>query len=96
MTTKPKTVLELFEGHPERWVKGSEARSEYGHMCRPTHKAAVCWCLVGALSFVYRNEVEHWQAMRRVFQFVKSIRTWNDDSNRTFDELLDLVRRAGV
>lgn len=87
ITPKPRTVLELYEGYPERWCQGI-SRSAGGARC----------CLMGALNFVYGYPRGEWydslsQAMVE-FGHIMTVSRFND--THTFDEVLALVRRAGV
>ncbi len=94
-TAKPASVLELYEGHPERWTQGGSAFNASGDLVATCSPHAVCWCIVGACALVYGTE---FMGKVRIVTEAAGMFTdhWNDHPNRTFDEVLDLVRRAGV
>lgn len=50
---KPKTVLEFYEGHPERWTKGFRGRKDKAGNQVDTNAEACALCLGAALGFVY-------------------------------------------
>lgn len=83
---KPKTVVELFEGHPERWIKSRWYNDDY-----------TCFCLVGALDFIY-PDTESKSVYDRIVKTLPttSISSWNDAPERTFEEVLEKCKELGI
>jgi hypothetical protein len=98
MIPKPKTVLELFEGHPERWTKGAFAKNANGD-CRMTcDPEAVCFCLLGGLTLVYGYNLGTAEKAEQL-QIPKGytgVDDFNDAPGTTFEMVLEVVRKAGV
>lgn len=103
-----KTMLELFEGHPSRWTQRVNARPRRSSRRRlhATDSSARCWCLNGALIYVYGTDWttgknirmwnKLWDVIQRRWPKAKGLARWNDQRNRTFKQVLDVVREAGV
>lgn len=99
MIDKPKTVLELFEGHPERWTQFADARNERNKCVAASSDQACKWCLVGALLLVYLDEGQKYGEMRRkvlVAADASCVTDWNDAHERTFSEVVELCRKAQI
>jgi hypothetical protein len=96
--SKFKTVLELYEGHPERWTQGVMARDSGGDRTCVLSEFATQWCLVGALRLVYgltsKKYDPAWQKLKRVIGEDSYTAMFNDE--HTFEEVLEVVRKAGV
>ncbi len=99
-----KTVQELL-AVPERWTKGVYARKDnnlVGGDVEPEDPTAVCWCLIGAILCVYPDQKQQEDAIRRLnrhmlsTEFENAADAWNDHPDRTHQEVLDLVMRAGL
>ena len=101
------TLQELFADH-SRWTQGAEAKSECGDLVTPTSKHAVRWCLVGALWKCYPNPCDRFEAKKKLLDQLRdsqeirdranmcSLENWNDASYRTHDDVVALVKKAGV
>lgn len=85
-----KTVLELFEGHPERWTRHAYAMTETGNITNPKSPNAISWCLMGACTLIGVSFTPLYDLLP------DGITNFNDNPNTTFDEVLDLVRKAGI
>lgn len=99
MLDRPASVLELYEGHPERWTQGINARDVNGHsVTYPCNPTAVSWCLLGAIGFVSQATTNSHAMTEKVRAIIGSVYVtqFNDDPKRTFEEVLDVVRRAGI
>lgn len=101
MIFKPATLLELFEGHPERWTKKQPARTESGRPCHHTSFNAICFCVSGGARFVYGDQadriIDRIEAVFETYGFRhRSVILFNDDKDTTFDMILGLVKEAGV
>lgn len=86
------SVLELFEGHPERLTNNWFAKKHDGSFCKSTDPEAVQWCVIGACTKIGVSDLSLYndQLIRDSDGIVNFIAT------HTFDEVLDLLRRAGV
>lgn len=105
-----KTVLELYEGHPERWHKGCAARDEAGNDCYEALATSVCISRAcGLIHYDVKHRIDQGPdpvgvAVNKCLALVNEISDekflalhhWNDRKERTFEEVLELVRRAGV
>lgn len=92
---KFKSLQELFEDE-KRWTKGEYARDEKGFRVDSNSKEAVCWCLSGACSAVYRHAgLAIWIKLSRSLPNNEVV-AWNDDPARTIDDVRRLVKEAGV
>jgi hypothetical protein len=80
---------------PDRWAQGANARTSDGSNIDPTHIAACCWCLNGAIVVggyecdLYRNVY-----LAVAGRHGRTISEWNDASERTFDDVRSLLDRA--
>lgn len=98
---KPKTVLELLEGHPERLVKNPHkiAETESGYEIDPELPNAVRWCLMGAMQFVYGDQ---WgQAYTKFHQQLEVDPIYGctgflDRNRDNFPAIIAAVRAAGI
>jgi hypothetical protein len=92
ITPKPKSVVELFEGHPERWIKGAYYgyRDEDGRVHIWQYKNANCWCLDGAIREIHGADLAE--------ELIRKIDTvcFNDAPERTFEEVLAKCKELGI
>jgi len=96
---KVKTVLELYENHPERWIKHTNAKTIWHETVRATHPQAVCWCLYAAILFVHNGTDVAGKLRTAVFVLEQlfderdlSIVGFNDKPDRTFNDVLMAAR----
>ena len=92
------TVKELLSG-PEKWTKGiSKACREDG---------SYCYCLYGAIVEVYGESDSIFQKVRETIgtwfddaplnrTAYGYISTWNDAPERTYEEVMAAVEKAGI
>ncbi len=79
-----------------RWTQGAYGRDRNGDPVLLRSKAAVCWCLAGAVAFCYRDGV-HWSddvandVELRIGKRLGGMTAWNDDPDRTFAEVRALI-----
>ena len=88
---------------PSRWTHKANARDARGYAITANDPAAKSWCLHGAMHHCYGYGTSKFSAAHaRVEQLLDARRyrggliAWNDTPGRTYDEVMDLVRRAGV
>lgn len=97
MTPKPTTVLELFEGHPERWTQCTCARNASGGITGINSDEATRWCLVGAIKLVYGKRFpKPTDILREIIPGEVGITKFNDSPSTTFDMVLEKVKEAGI
>jgi hypothetical protein len=84
----PTSVIELLSD-PEKWTQKALARDKNGEPVSPLSSAAVSWCVLGAL---FKCEVRDKAAVRKLTG--TRIMEWNDDPNRTFQDVQQMFRKA--
>lgn len=103
--SKPKTILELYENHPERWTQRVNARTEkWGEVCRASDPRACRWCLWAAISYIYgMHSTKFFDSYYKLQITLGTYGLWgtdivgyNDSSDRNHQEIVNLVREAGV
>lgn len=95
--TKPKTVVELFEGHPERWIKGNYGEDLEGIACLSKSPFACKWCLQGAINKVYADDADkRFNTNIKLRASVGMLFDWNDAPERTFEEVLAKCKELGI
>lgn len=99
MSKKYKTVAELLED-PARWTQGASAKSAKGREVSLEGRAAVCWCLLGAIQKIHGNgdDDEFLDICKKVRAHVSpkffSLADFNDKSDHR--TVLKVVRKAGI
>lgn len=100
MTDTPLCVADVLERAADliepkgAWTQGELARDIRREPTDPDEPDAACWCLEGALQKVCGRH-EAYQAVRRVVA-EPSLWGWNDDPNRTQEEVVAALRRAAT
>jgi hypothetical protein len=92
--------------HQYRWTQGSEARNADGVPVWAYDRTARCWCLIGASKVVTETFGENRQLLgalqSRAYTrpdewgevFEMPLEDWNDDPERTFREVRELIARV--
>jgi len=78
---------------PDRWTQGALARSAGGDPVDPLSEDAVAWCLVGAIMRCYSH------SQLEVEVIVPSnlrLNEWNDQRDRTWQDVIHLVKHLGI
>jgi hypothetical protein len=90
------TLLEFYENHPERWTQGAFARDSLGVSVPVGDDLAVCFCLVGAIGKLglYDASAITRVLVRGGYGYEHGIVDFND--SHTFNEVLAVVREAGI
>lgn len=88
------------------WTQNAFARNEEGFSVTPDGKDATSWCLTGALWLVVRgnkNPKEYYgDVPLTVHNLIKNLGlresagVWNDDPNRTKEEVIELLQKAVI
>lgn len=91
------SVKELLSDR-KRWYQGYYACKEDGEEVQATHIFAAGWCVIGAIDKVYQNPLSARLATDKLENIigVKNIVEWNDRPERTYEEILDAVTKAGI
>lgn len=107
MSDQYKTVRELLSD-PDRWTKKAMAVDGAGCPVVLYSPEACRWCLLGAMLHVYRSDEEYGKASERLYSMLRpqlqefslseafNLVAWNDAEERTYQEVIDLVTKAGV
>lgn len=74
-----------------KWCQGCHARDQRGHEVRWNSPDACCWCLLGALNLCYAH-----RKLKVAYSVVRHLRgvgvaEWNDASERTFEDVRQLI-----
>ena len=86
---------------PGKWTQGAGARSGNGGVVLGSDVTAVCWCVIGAIGKCYPSNAESLAAMHKVWLELNKngfdgIANWNDDPGRTYEEVVEVLRKADV
>ena len=88
---KPKTLQELFK-NPKRWTKGR-------YKDRKTYDESTCFCLIGGIIAVYGDDRRVEYKVSRYLESTTgncSISSWNDNEQRTFEDVRKLVEELNI
>lgn len=84
---------------PENWCQGHSAKNAKGEMTGPPTKDAVAWCPVRAIYYCYPEKAVP-LLCRKIEQEVPTtvmgIGPWNDKSERTHAEVVELLRKLDI
>lgn len=82
ITPKPKSVLEFYEGHPERWCQGSSGRvNRDGDYVGETAQACAL-CLGAAIGYLYDSHFDAYiHVLKRLFRhaFATDVKVYGFD-----------------
>jgi hypothetical protein len=98
--TKKAKLYEFFKGHRERWTRGTLARNKQGEEVTPLSRSAIRFCLIGATHKLYGDDRAVLDALRAEVArrdgsgWLVLLGAFNDHAS--FDELLDVIKSAGV
>jgi len=86
-------IHELLNG-ASQWTQGTCARDANGDSCSVVGKAAVCWCLLGAICKCYSGQ-QQMAIIRKVTSEVGvPVGTYNDQ--HTYEEVLALAKELDI
>lgn len=105
LAMKPRTVQELYS-NPEKWTQHYLTRNSMGHDTGLCFSQAHCFCLMGAILYVYGNfttvmrEAEN-RLLDALGERYPSFRglsyvAWNDAPERTIQEVQEIVKIANI
>ena len=86
-------ISELLNS-PEKWTQNVFARDNTGKEVCYNSKEAVCWCLLGAVRLLPIDEQKI--AMTKIIDKVNSVLQWNDNPNRTHQDVRQLLDELGL
>lgn len=95
------TLLDIFTSK-DKWTKGFYARDKYGQKCFEGSTDATCYCILGAIKKVYYglpvevdNKLE--TALKKLHPNSSGNYVhFNDDPKTTFEDIIELIKEAGV
>ena len=82
---------------PTKWTQRVLARNEDRLEVVSDSNDAICWCLMGAFIKCYPDKdisSDEWQKLSIACD--RQVTIWNDDVERTFDEIKELVERLDL
>lgn len=95
-------IHELLDS-PEKWTQKSFARLADGNPTNSADLDACSWCLTGALFKCYNPSGDVLNKMAKELPCVGErlapfniVLLWNDDPNRKYEEVFELVKRLDV
>lgn len=80
-----------------RWTQGADARNEMHQEVWCRHLTASSWSLIGAANFVtptFRENEDLLQWLEKQIPPFETLRDWNDDPERTHNDIRDAIKRA--
>lgn len=88
-------IQELLD-KPEKWTQYTSARDINGKDVGYEADSAVCWCLIGAILKCYGEKSEN--VMDKIYKAFKgeSIALYNDAKERTFKDVMKLVKELDI
>lgn len=93
---KPSELLDK----PEKWTKGYLARTTGGRPINADDPNATCWCVFGALARCeYTGEAWIIAVSKLRFEIGSeyiSIPEWNDAEETTYEQVIDVLKKAGL
>ncbi len=78
-----------------KWIKGYYAVNKAGDFVSQHSDEATCWCLVGAIYRCYPG-VGREHVLDTVHSRIGNITIWNDSTERTFQNIKDLVNSLDI
>lgn len=86
---------------PDKWTKGTYAKTATGKAVPAKDPNAVCWCIYGALIKCYRDDEDRYVEAANKIQDVLLLRYNNPDivpfnDRRTHEEVLAVLKEADV
>lgn len=95
LLTDLKALEALFAPGPHTWTQGTLARDSHGDEIDTDEPAATCFCLFGGIRKVARNtKMKKLAAVIRRAANYDSIFEWNDAGNRTYEDVVAVIRKA--
>ena len=102
ISPKPKTVLEFFKGHRERWIQLHKGLVDRNGDEVKTILSSSCLCLGSAIGFVYRGSKKLDDVIKRAIEIVGNkhstsfIPKFNDDPETTFEDIIEVCKAANI
>lgn len=86
----------------EKWTKKVYATTENGTSCDPRSDEAICFCVLGAIEKCYyvSDSIEDIKIYTDVIAKLKSkvcnIPKWNDAKERTYEEIVEVLKELDI
>jgi hypothetical protein len=98
--SEAKTVYDLFNEHPERWIQNATALDEQGNEvieCGNLENACK-FCVLVAIYYIYGAADEGMKMARKLRDLlpIPQITIWQDRRSLTFEKMLAKVKKAGI
>lgn len=90
------TACEFLKTH--EWTQRSYAKDKDGNKTNIADKEAVSFCVLGVLHRVYNDIFEHSLKKEMLRRAIPNIRiaAWNDDPERTKQEVINMLCKLGI
>ena len=82
-----------------KWCQGAEALNARGARVSANNPAAVRWCMLGAVVYCYGPGTTyeyHVARIRKAINRAGSLGAWNDARGRTYEQVVDLLKRLDI
>lgn len=85
---------------PSKWTQEAAARDITGEWVSPPSATAVCYCSLGAIEKCYPND--YYRMRRKLEKYLEEnygdhrVVRWNDDSERTYEEVLQVFKTLDI
>jgi hypothetical protein len=85
-----------------KWTQNCNARDKDETPINPNSPEAVCFCLIGAIHVCYPDPQDHNDVYDKIQNQIRTkylipfISDWNDSSERTFEEVKEVIDKANV
>ena len=89
--------LHEFFTNQSKWTQDAFAVNAVGDCVDPDSREAVAWCLLGAIDICYPDEAAGNGIASMLNEAVgRNIDSWNDELERTFDEVRGLLLQLDI
>ena len=95
MIPRISSVVELFQGHPERWTQTATARRADGTETEADDPQAVSFCIVGGCQRVY-GIGKAAAAILKIRDFCGTATVAEYNNTHSFEDIFAVVKEAAV
>lgn len=84
---------------PEKWTQVYWAKDKDGVFIWPKNENAVCWCALGAIARVYADSPDEYDKAKTKLNDAiedKGIVDWNDDPERTWEDVYTTLKELDI
>lgn len=82
-----------------KWATRAYARTNSTMSCAPKEESACSWCVLGAMEKCYYNGTlakDYIDAVAKLRNRVGNIAQWNDAKERTYEEVIALLKELDI